>query len=477
MLVPPPLFSHGRLHLLLTHSFIPPVPVTPSIDVYRRAKKLLYATTMNAGARQLVRPASDDGDGDGESDDPMTNEDADGVRATIRRMERYAKDVASDPGGGAFDDRARARCRNEFRMCAEWAHRGMCDLSGLPSTRTTRTTTTKTTTTTTTTRDDDGDDDDDDDVGIGSAGRDDVLFMMQMCPLACGTCHVLESLRRCSGRRRADSAPSFRAGELNPFMAASAGGAGGGWAAFGPLVVSRPNDSRLRGGEEEEEEGADDNDPYVIVFRDFLSPGEADHLHDVASAVLRNSTHDSGGGVRVRCRDDDRCNDDEIYQRIMRRIAILTNSSISHLEPMEVARVRRSSPPRRNADGDPPRHNFEVSSLWMPAGPRVLSLSLFLSNVGDDDDDHEIGRGGGRGGDGGVGFPRLDWLHVRPRRGIAVMWPNVKSDSLWEPEPLTSYDFFPLAMPNNIVADASDFVVTVHVRLHNWTDADMRGCA
>jgi hypothetical protein len=253
-------------------------------------------------------------------------------------------------------------------------------------------------------------------------------------------------------------------------MAASAG-AGGGWAGFGPLVVSRPDDSRSGGGGAGEgEEGADDDDPYVIVFRDFLSPGEADHLHDMASAVLRDSTHDLGGGVRVRCRDDDRCNDDEIYQRIMRRIAILTNSSISHLEPMEVARVRRSSPLWRNADSDPPRHNFEVSSLWMPAGPRVLSLSLFLSNVGDDDDNHKIGGGG-------VGFPRLDWLHVRSRRGIAVMWPNVKSDSLWEPEPLTSYDFFPLAVPNNVGADASAFVVTVHVRLHNWTDADIRGCA
>ena len=106
----------------------------------------------------------------------------------------------------------------------------------------------------------------------------------------------------------------------------------------------------------------------------------------------------------------------------------------------------------------------------------MLSLSLFLSNVGDDDDNHEIGGGEGGGGDG-VGFPRLDWLHVRSRRGIAVMWPNVKSDSLWEPEPLTSYDFFPLAVPNNVGADASAFVVTVHVRLHNWTDADIRGCA
>ena len=110
--------------------------------------------------------------------------------------------------------------------------------------------------------------------------------------------------------------------------------------------------------------------------------------------------------------------------------------------------------------------------MWKPAGPRVLSLSIFLSNVSSD-------ISGVRGG--GIGFPDLDWLHIRPQKGSAVMWPNVKSDNLWKPEPLTAHEFLPLTSlsPTTNIGDdiESVFVATFHMRLFNWTDADIRRCA
>ncbi|KAL3770736.1 hypothetical protein ACHAW5_001453 [Stephanodiscus triporus] len=417
------------------------------VDEVIIAKKLSYQT-MNLGVRQLIRPISDD------ENNPMTSEDQEKVIATIRRMDHYAKHVMSDPSF-AVDTKTKLRCRNDFRMCAEWASRGLCNYAGQH------------------------------DVGVNNgnrhaichydgnelAGKDDILFMMNMCPLACGMCHELDSFHKCAGRRHPNARPSFQTGELNSFFADSAG-VGGGWATYDPLFVSYPDAQAEENGD----------DPYVVVFKNFLSSGEADHLQNLASvtmfaknqassatsndATMPNRLYDSVGGVRVRCHDDDRCSDNEIYQRIMRRIAVMANTSISHLEPMEVVRVDYSNVQRQNEGSTPLRHNFEVSSLWKPAGPRVLSFSFFLSNV---EEDYYEG--------GGLGFPLLDWLHIQPERGIAVMFPNVKSNNLWEPEPMTNHDFFPLVLPGDIDGDESAFVATVHIRLHNWTDADIRGCA
>jgi hypothetical protein len=113
------------------------------------------------------------------------------------------------------------------------------------------------------------------------------------------------------------------------------------------------------------------------------------------------------------------------------------------------------------------QHNFEVGSSWKPAGPRVLSLSLFLWTVSDDD--------GNESGGGGIGFPYLDWLYVRPRKGTAVLWTNVREDDLIKPDLSMRFEYMPVQ--NGGGGEESVVVSTVHVHLYNWTDANMRGCA
>ena len=141
---------------------------------------------METGKQQLVR-------GINEKDDvnPMTKEDHQKVGSTISKMDHYARYTMTDPSIAA---KARERCRNEFRMCAEWASRGMCLYPGQPHNV------------------------NDDDNTFNRAGHDDILFMMNNCPLACRMCEELESFHKCAGRRHPWAQPSFQSGELHSFL-------------------------------------------------------------------------------------------------------------------------------------------------------------------------------------------------------------------------------------------------------------------
>jgi prolyl 4-hydroxylase len=379
---------------------------------------------MDLGKQQLIREINDDAT----DNDPMASEEYSTVLSTIRQMEHYAKYIMTD---ASVDIKTRLRCRNDFRMCAEWASRGLCHSTS------------------------------------SRATKDDVLFMMNFCPLACGTCHLLESFHKCVGRRHPHAQPSFESGgDLRSFFdkATTVNGDGsieGDWAEYEPVLAS---------------DGKDDGS-YVVIFQNFVSDEEADHLTSLGSAIDNGltastiktpttSSDDTTTNVNnaeyASCHDDDQCDSDDVYQRIMNRIASLSDSiSISHLEPMAFKRLHPTSAEKSL------QHNFEVGSSWKPAGPRVLSLSLFLWTVSDDD--------GNESGGGGIGFPYLDWLYVRPRKGTAVLWTNVREDDLIKPDLSMRFEYMPVQ--NGGGGEESVVVSTVHVHLYNWTDANMRGCA
>ena len=408
---------------------------TITFIIYDRERKAMYAT-MDVGKQQLIRGISEDA----VSNNPMTSDDRKKVISRIKQMDSYSKYIMTD---ASVDRKTRQRCRNEFRMCAEWASRGLCHSYSrvlsqqFPS-------------------------DNENDLFYNHKAdgmtRNDVLFMMNFCPLACGTCHSLKSFHQCVGRRHPHAQPSFQSGnELRSF--------------FDKFSRDNDNDIRVQNWTDYEPilaiEGI--NHSQVAIFRNFLSVAESDHLMSLGSAIgwtastvttstwSEVTTTNLNNAEYARCHDD--CKSDDIYQRFMNRIASLSDSiSISHLEPMTFLHLHSTSAQQ------PLQHNFEVGSSWKPAGPRVLSLSFFLSSNDDDDDDGESEAGGG------IGFPFLGWLHVRPRKGMAILWPNVREDDLLAPDWSTSFEYMPLLK-------ASVVVSTVHIRLHNYTDANVRGCA
>lgn len=403
---------------------------------------------MDKGKQQLIREIS-------ESDtntNSMTSEDRQKVISTIRQIDHYSKHILTD---ASIDTKTRQRCRNEFELCAEWASRGLCH-STTPRLIFHQFTPLKA---------------DSDNVGdlfynhdTDGTTKNDVMFMMNFCPLACGTCHLLESFHKCAGRRNPRAQPSFQSdGELrsffdkfSPVFVGDDAFRSHDWTKYDPILAAYPNHAEM---------GIRDRS-YVAILRNFLSYAEADHLISLGSAIgwtakLAASTPWADATATkinnaeyASCHDDDRCESDEMYQQIMNRIVSLSDSiTISHLEPMGFTRLHSTSAEESL------QHNFEIGRLWEPAGPRVLSISFFLSS-------------GSREGDGGIGFPHLNWLNVHPRKGMAILWPNVRESNLFDPDWSTSFEFMPLRGD-----DASVVVSTVHVRMYNYTDAKIRGCA
>jgi hypothetical protein len=354
---------------------------------------------MYQGKPQLIRDVTDGS----ETEDPMTPEAHNAVRSTIASMEEYARNVITSPN---VHVKARERCRNEFRMCAEWASRGYCHPVGHPEQAVS-----------------------DGDATISKAK--DVLFMMNMCPLACQICEEIPSLA-CAGKRHPHAAPVMEeSGGINTYFEGLMAKKNDNKAVF----ISQPKSS-AKGGE---------NDSYVVVIPDFITNEEADTLFFLGKTT--GFTDDSAS-----CRGNTACTaykleQDEIYAQIMQRVASLANTTTDYLEAMKIYS-------HKSEQTTGLQHNYQLSGVWKPAGPRVLSFQIFLS-------DHDKGQ---------LGFPHLDWLFVQPKKGTVAVWPNVVNENVLEMDPLTSYEYFG-------VDGEEMYVANVNVMLHNWTDASYRNCA
>lgn len=354
---------------------------------------------MNQGKAQLIRDVTDGS----ETEDPMTTEAHNAVRSTIASMEDYARNVITAP---TVHPKARERCRNEFRMCAEWASRGYCHPAGHPDQAVSA----------------DGD--------TTMSKAKDVLFMMNMCPLACQTCEDIPSLA-CAGKRHPHATPVLEeSGGIDTY--------------FKGLMEKKDDNKAVFISQPNADAEGSENDSYIVAIPDFITNEEADAL-----ILLGKTTGFSGGSSS--CRDNRACTaykleQDEIYAQIMQRVAGLANTTIDYLESMEIHNHKSEQTTGLT-------HNYQLSGVWKPAGPMVLTFQIFLS-------DNNKGQ---------LGFPHLDWLFVQPKKGTLVVWPNVVNENAWEMDPLNSYEYFGL--------DGEEmYAAHVNVMLHNWTDASYRDC-
>ena len=356
---------------------------------------------MNLGRPQLIREVNENPP---QGEDPMTPAAHNAVHNTIASMEEYAKNVMTAPN---IHVKARERCRNEFRMCAEWAARGYCYPAGHPNQLSV-------------------------DSEITRSKAKDVLFMMNMCPLACQMCEEIPSLA-CAGKRHPYAKPVMENGGINKYFDEL-------WENIKhdekSVFVSHPN-SEVEGSE---------NDSYVAVLPDVITEKEADTLIFLGKAIGFSSDGSASCRGQVECTTY-KIEQDTVYKQIMERIAKLANTTVDYLESMEIHRHESNKPAGS-------LHNYQASGVWKPAGPRVLTFQIFLSNPESK---------------GQLSFPHLDWLFIESKKGTVVVWPNVINENIWEMDPLTSYEYFGV--------DEELYVATVNIRLHNFTDASYRDCA
>lgn len=277
--------------------------------------------------------------------------------------------------------------------------------------------------------------------------EENVVFMLANCPLACMMCDETESFHRCTGRRHPSEQPAFEKGGINKMFEAIKGGK---WDQYGPEFVTE------LGG------GRDNNDPYIVRFDKFLTEEETDRLIEVGSTVGWHPSpidddkvfHLNAGetphrrSLSARCDPGDPCEYNNTLQDVMERIAKVTGVPNRNLEGIEFEMYG----PR---DSRGLHHDARLRDEWSPAGHRALTFLLFLSDV----------REGGS-----EGFPELDWLFIRPKRGQALLWSNVRDDDPGRVDRRMVHEGLP-------VARGRTYVANVYAHLFDWRDALEQGCA
>jgi len=147
-------------------------------------------------------------------------------------------------------------------------------------------------------------------------------------------------------------------------------------------------------------------DPEILLFEQFLTAEEIEHLKSIAEPRLRRSTIKSGqSDVQSTERTSESAMldpaEDEIVRAIEAKCAALTGYSISHIEPLQVLRYR-------GGEHYSPHYDYFQPNELAHGGQRHGTLFIYLNDV-------ENG--------GETWFPELD-LSIAPKAGSAALWYN-----------------------------------------------------
>merc|ERR1719461_57567 len=112
-----------------------------------------------------------------------------------------------------------------------------------------------------------------------------------------------------------------------------------------------------------------------------------------------------------------------MMQVVVRRVENLTRVSRSHYENLQVLHYTESQFYMAHNDYEPTMH-----LTYVPAGPRIMTLFIYLSDV-------EVG--------GGTRFTDLNYT-VSPRRGRAVLFPDVQDSDTFAKEEKTRHEAVPV---------------------------------
>ena len=163
-------------------------------------------------------------------------------------------------------------------------------------------------------------------------------------------------------------------------------------------------------------------DPPIIYFDRFLEynnlidefVNEIDHNYQRSTDageldenfVYKKITSRGRTSTNAWCMDE--CQSKNSSKYILSAIEEITGIKRENFEHLQVLQYTK----RQKYD----RHHDFIEAQWdMPCGPRILTFFIYLNNV----------RKGGE-----TAFPDIG-VKVKPRKGAAVMWPNVPTNNLF----------------------------------------------
>jgi len=214
-------------------------------------------------------------------------------------------------------------------------------------------------------------------------------FMVPRCPVSCKTCYLRDPNVQC--QRRPDAASTLLPNELPQ--------------KFEKIVRDFP---------ELEPEILRATDPHILYFGNFLSDDEISDLlagYNEAGHRFAGSTELDGTGKSVNRRTSQSmpcnsaaCWNDERVLHVHERASKVLGMPLAHQEFIQIVKYEKGQQYVNHHDTSNTYHKW-------PQGHRVFTLFLYLSDVEE-------------GGD--TVFPRIG-VNVKPKKGAAVLWSNVKA--------------------------------------------------
>jgi len=204
-------------------------------------------------------------------------------------------------------------------------------------------------------------------------------------------------------------------------------------------VLSRPYVEGKKGIYGQKLEEGQIEGPWVLTFENFLSNEEADRMIELGrqqgyersadvgemkfDGTLDAIVNEGRTSTNAWCMDD--CEEDPVSGNIWKRIEQLTGIPETNSEHFQILRYEEGQ--FYNV-----HHDYIPEDDDRPNGVRILTFFMYLSDVTEG---------------GGTNFPRLGdapGLTVLPKKGRAVLWPNVLNDSPSEWDPQTHHAALPV---------------------------------
>lgn len=276
---------------------------------------------------------------------------------------------------------AKDRCKNMHPRCTAWATKGECDTN--PG------------------------------------------FMRQQCGPACQACdQLLDFAVRCNLDR--DAPTFFNKGDVNRMFRHILENPI--YQQYEPIVHSRP------GGDSTDPNVLDG--PWVVTVENFTSPQECERLIEVSEDVGFKPSYGAMGqrdkdGRRERIQTEFRtsksayclqaCDLDTNIQTLTGRMENITGAPHSHLQYLHFMKYESSELYKLHSD-------YAKEHREQLHGVRLLTFLVYLDDVEDG---------------GGTNFPQLN-ITVQPKRGRALLWPNVLDEDPNAEEKRTQHQSLPV---------------------------------
>lgn len=261
--------------------------------------------------------------------------------------------------------------------------------------------------------------------------------MIVNCAQSCNTCDQRDATKRCTrANLNISDVPSYYPGDME--------------AMFSSIMESFGDRYEIN---------VLSTSPWVIMFDNFLTDTEIDAMITTQTSWERStentgSTNQFGEGGRKisqsRTSSNSWCNNACWHHPDV-------SSVLAKVE--EVVRIPRDNYETFQvldyAVGQyyKVHHDWSKATPYQPAGPRVLTMFFYLSDV-------EEG--------GETAFPTLD-IAVRPKKGRALLWPSTLDSDPYDVDPRTRHEAKP-------VLAGSKFASNLWIHMHEWRKANLWGC-